>query len=74
MFFHGKDRESLHAHLDPKYLPTTYGGIRPEYSYTEWFESLGKNPEIIKGKTYITVSNKIKFYIKLNQNTVIKLI
>lgn len=52
MFFHGEDRESLHAHIDPKYLPTTYGGTRPEYSYREWFESLGKNPAIIEGKSY----------------------
>lgn len=47
MFFHGEDRESLHAHIDAKYLPTTYGGTRPEYSYREWFEALSKNSGII---------------------------
>ncbi|XP_075214507.1 alpha-tocopherol transfer protein-like [Lycorma delicatula] len=48
MFFHGSDMESLHNHVDPKYLPETYGGIRPEYSYKDWFESLSRNPEIVK--------------------------
>lgn len=47
MFFHGEDYESLHAHIDPKYLPLTYGGTRPEYGCAEWFESLSKNPDII---------------------------
>ncbi|XP_054284146.1 alpha-tocopherol transfer protein-like [Macrosteles quadrilineatus] len=48
MFFHGSDRESLHQHIQPKYLPKVYGGIRPDYSYRDWFESLRHNPRIIK--------------------------
>lgn len=49
MFFHGEDRESLHSHIDPKYLPREYGGIRPHYDYKAWFESLQRNQEIVNG-------------------------
>lgn len=40
MFFHGKDRKSLHKHLDPDYLPSNYGGNKPAINYggKEWFE------------------------------------
>lgn len=52
MFFHGDDMESLHSHIDPKYLPEVYGGIRPEYSYKDWFESLSRNTEIVKRQCF----------------------
>lgn len=42
--------ESLHKHIDPKYLPKTYGGVRPSYPYQHWFTNLQKNPTILKGK------------------------
>lgn len=51
MFFHGTDYESLHAHIEPKYLPKVYGGIRPDFGYRDWFESVSQNPAIVKGKT-----------------------
>lgn len=51
MFFHGTDYESLHAHIEPKYLPKVYGGIRPDFGYRDWFESVSQNPTIVKGKT-----------------------
>lgn len=34
--FHGKNMASLHAHIHPQYLPEMYGGLQPEFSYTEW--------------------------------------
>lgn len=51
MFFHGTDFESLHAHIEPKYLPKVYGGIRPDFGYRDWFDSVSENPTIIKGTT-----------------------
>uniref|UniRef100_A0A1B6EH81 CRAL-TRIO domain-containing protein n=1 Tax=Cuerna arida TaxID=1464854 RepID=A0A1B6EH81_9HEMI len=48
MFFHGTDMESLHAHIHPKFLPKVYGGIRPDFGYRDWFESLSKNPRIVE--------------------------
>ncbi|XP_039278551.1 alpha-tocopherol transfer protein-like isoform X1 [Nilaparvata lugens] len=48
MFFHGDDMESLHNHIDPKYLPEIYGGIRPHYCYKDWFRTLSRNPEIVR--------------------------
>lgn len=40
MFFHGKDRSSLHKHLDPEFLPANYGGKLPamDYGGKDWFE------------------------------------
>lgn len=39
MFFHGTDRPSLHKHLDPAFLPPSYGGTLPEINYggKDWF-------------------------------------
>ena len=48
--FHGQDLESLHSHIDPKFLPKAYGGLRPEYSYTDWVDSLVRNKDIVAGK------------------------
>lgn len=49
LFFHGKRMESLHKHIDPKYLPEVYGGVRPHYSYHQWFINLKRNEKIVKG-------------------------
>jgi len=43
LFFHGKNMESLHKHIDVKYLPKVYGGVRPSYSYQYWLTNLQKN-------------------------------
>ncbi|KAG8234477.1 hypothetical protein J437_LFUL014345 [Ladona fulva] len=48
IFIHGSDMESLHAHIDPKYLPTRYGGTRREYSYNDWVETLRKDETVIR--------------------------
>lgn len=42
MFFHARDMASLHKYIDPKYLPSNYGGTLPaiDYSGREWFESV----------------------------------
>jgi hypothetical protein len=50
--FHGQDLESLHSHIDPKFLPKRYGGMRPEYSYTDWIEGIVDNKAIIAGKYF----------------------
>ena len=49
IYFHGQDLESLHAHIDPKFLPRRYGGMRPEYSYTDWIDRLVNNKQIVAG-------------------------
>ncbi|XP_067007616.2 alpha-tocopherol transfer protein-like [Anabrus simplex] len=46
IYFHGNDWESLHQHINPKFLPERYGGTRPEYNYTEWMDSLQAIPKI----------------------------
>lgn len=51
--FHGLDMESLHSHIDPKFLPKTYGGLRPEYSYTDWLDNLVHNKDIVAAMTEI---------------------
>lgn len=48
IYVHGDNLESLHSHIDPKFLPEKYGGTRPEYSYKDWMDSLSANPDIIK--------------------------
>jgi hypothetical protein len=48
--FHGQDLESLHSHIDQKFLPKAYGGMRPEYSYTDWVDSFVNNKDIVAGK------------------------
>lgn len=42
IYFHGKDRESLHQHLSAKCLPDVYGGTfpLPNVSSNEWYELL----------------------------------
>lgn len=48
LFFHGKNMESLHKHIDPKYLPKEYNGVRPNYPYQHWFINLRKNSAVVK--------------------------
>ncbi|XP_033611360.1 alpha-tocopherol transfer protein isoform X3 [Cryptotermes secundus] len=47
IYFHGQDFESLHSHIDPKFLPKRYGGMRPEYRYTDWIHNFLNNETII---------------------------
>lgn len=47
IFFHGDNMESLHKHVDPKYLPEVYGGIHPDYDYQHWVDSCRKTPTIV---------------------------
>ncbi|XP_076270360.1 alpha-tocopherol transfer protein-like [Rhynchophorus ferrugineus] len=41
MFFHS-DMESLHQHIDPKYLPKRYGGVHKDYFYNDWLAAIKK--------------------------------
>jgi hypothetical protein len=50
IYFHGQDLESLHSHIDPKFLPKRYGGMRPEYRYTDWLQSFLNSKTIISGE------------------------
>ncbi|XP_045470182.1 alpha-tocopherol transfer protein-like isoform X3 [Harmonia axyridis] len=47
IFFHGDNRESLHKHIDPKYLPKRYGGVHPDYPQKEWFEGFQRDKKIV---------------------------
>lgn len=60
IYFHGQDLESLHAHIEPKFLPRKYGGMRPEYNYTDWLDSLVYNHQIVSGG--------YNYYVLVNQN------
>ncbi|XP_014285848.1 alpha-tocopherol transfer protein isoform X1 [Halyomorpha halys] len=53
LFFHGSDRKSLHQHIEPKYLPEVYGGIRPEYGCADWFRYLASDQSIVREMTSI---------------------
>lgn len=48
IFFHGEDMESLHQHIDPKYLPERYGGIHPDYNYNDWIDGFRRNKAVVK--------------------------
>jgi len=50
MFLHGKDRESLHKHMDPEYLPQNYGGRLPAINYSgkDWFPSVSDHLDYIE--------------------------
>ncbi|KAL3280643.1 hypothetical protein HHI36_003879, partial [Cryptolaemus montrouzieri] len=47
IFFHGEDRDSLHKHIDPKYLPARYGGVHPDYPQREWFDWFRGDKKIV---------------------------
>ncbi|XP_018902394.1 alpha-tocopherol transfer protein isoform X2 [Bemisia tabaci] len=75
LFFHGTDMKSLHKHINPKYLPEVYGGIRPEYSYKDWFRNLSRDPAIVKemsslGYTDLDTNEEIEKDIKLREEAV----
>jgi len=66
--FHGQDLESLHSHIDPKFLPKAYGGLRPEYSYTDWVDNLVHNKDIVAGKSSVVLLNVGYFEHCLDNN------
>ncbi|XP_046675394.1 alpha-tocopherol transfer protein-like isoform X1 [Homalodisca vitripennis] len=63
IYFHGTDRNSLHKHLSPKYLPECYGGSSSvvRVSGPEWYElllRLEKEYEAINSYGYKKVAKK----------------
>ncbi|XP_025835316.1 clavesin-1 [Agrilus planipennis] len=48
IFFHGDDMESLHQHINPKHLPERYGGVHPDYSYSDWIDYFKNNEKTKK--------------------------
>lgn len=40
MFHHGEDFDSLHSHIEPKYLPARYGGIHHDYTMDIWIDDI----------------------------------
>jgi hypothetical protein len=69
IYFHGQDMESLHSHIDPKFLPKRYGGMRPEYRYTDWVATFVNDKAIIAGKYVLLSFRNVKFLI-LQHHTV----
>lgn len=49
MFFHARDRASLHKYIDPAYLPADFGGNLPAIDYTgkDWFPCVTDHEEHI---------------------------
>ncbi|XP_071453803.1 alpha-tocopherol transfer protein-like [Hetaerina americana] len=47
IYIHGQNMSSLHTHIDPRYLPVKYGGVRKEYSYNDWIEILRRDETVI---------------------------
>lgn len=61
MFFHGKDRKSLHKEISPAHLPADYGGELPRIDYAgkDWYPSVSDHEEYIrKWGTYGFASSK----------------
>ncbi|KAK9878600.1 hypothetical protein WA026_022862 [Henosepilachna vigintioctopunctata] len=49
LHIHGTNYESLHKHIDPKYLPKRYGGELNNYnSFYEWYISMRKEVKVLK--------------------------
>ncbi|XP_046402055.1 alpha-tocopherol transfer protein [Ischnura elegans] len=48
IYIHGHDLASLHTHIDPRNLPAKYGGMRKEYSYNDWIETLKMDETVIR--------------------------
>ncbi|KAK7793492.1 hypothetical protein R5R35_010162 [Gryllus longicercus] len=46
--FHGSDMESLHRHVEPKFLPEAYGGTRPEWNYMHWMDALRGDERVMR--------------------------
>ncbi|CAH1367982.1 unnamed protein product [Tenebrio molitor] len=47
IYFH-RSNESLHEHINPKYLPETYGGTQPNLDNNHWFDDLSKYETVRK--------------------------
>ncbi|CAH1367984.1 unnamed protein product [Tenebrio molitor] len=47
IYFH-RSTESLHEHINPKYLPEAYGGTQPHFDNSHWFEDLSKYETVRK--------------------------
>ncbi|KAF2903937.1 hypothetical protein ILUMI_02238 [Ignelater luminosus] len=67
LFFHGKNMESLHQHVDPKYLPKKYGGIHPDYSYGGWIDFIRSNDKVLKELKDLGYSLEEQMSAKENQ-------
>lgn len=55
MFFHGKDMNSLHKHIDPDFLPADYKGNLPKINYSgrDWYPCVKDYEDYIaKWNTY----------------------
>jgi len=50
MFFHGKDRKSLHKHIKPTHLPSDYGGDLPAINYggKDWYPCVNDHEKYIQ--------------------------
>lgn len=69
IFFHGDNMESLHEHIEPKYLPEKYGGVRAETNYKDWLYEMRKNETILKEMRqlgYIVEDEDIKRFLEEN--------
>lgn len=49
MFFHGKDRKSLHKHINAADLPANYGGDLPAINYgaKDWYPVVNDHIDFI---------------------------
>lgn len=46
IFFHGDNMIGLHEHIEPKHLPSRYGGVHPDYNYNDWIRWFEKTDKI----------------------------
>lgn len=46
VMIHGDNMESLHKYIDPQCLSKRYGGIHPDYSYTDWIRYFHSSEQI----------------------------
>lgn len=63
--------DSLHKHIDPKYLPKVYGGVRPNYPYQHWFINLKKNAAVVKGRYLQHDNNSLSIDLKKLGNSIV---
>ncbi|KAB0797137.1 hypothetical protein PPYR_08131 [Photinus pyralis] len=45
---HGENMESLHEDIEPQFLPKRYGGVHPDYNYTDWIDYFNATEQIGK--------------------------
>ncbi|XP_022908326.1 alpha-tocopherol transfer protein-like isoform X2 [Onthophagus taurus] len=48
IYVHGNDMESLHKHIEPKFLPRRYGGVHDDPCVKDWLEFFFTNPIILR--------------------------